>query len=87
MTRSKHLAQESASRFRDNYINTDIDQGVKESVRRRYVKRVEQLVARMQCNEIRELTITPRLTTRITQASSGLLRYTGIIYMCPITLR
>ncbi|MDA3870531.1 MAG: hypothetical protein PF589_11480 [Gammaproteobacteria bacterium] len=38
---AKGLDQELVSRFWDNYINTLVDQEVKESVRRWYVTRVE----------------------------------------------
>lgn len=41
---AKGLDQELVSRFWDNYINTLVDQEVKESVRRWYVKRVEQYI-------------------------------------------
>lgn len=44
MDSSKDFDQEAASRFWDNYINTLINQEVKESVRRWYVKRVEQYI-------------------------------------------
>ena len=42
----KGFNQEAASRFWDNYINILIEQEVKESVRRWYVKRVEQYIQR-----------------------------------------
>ena len=44
MDDSKDFDQEAASRFWDNYINTLVEQEVKESVRRWYVKRVEQYI-------------------------------------------
>lgn len=44
MDDAKGLDQELVSRFWDNYINTLVDQEVKESVRRWYVKRVEQYI-------------------------------------------
>ncbi|MFC1588918.1 integron integrase [Pseudomonadota bacterium] len=44
MDNSKDFDQEAASRFWDNYINTLVKQEVKESVRRWYVKRVEQYI-------------------------------------------
>ncbi|MCW8830051.1 MAG: hypothetical protein OQK32_00855 [Gammaproteobacteria bacterium] len=44
MDNSKDVDQEAASRFWDNYINILIDQGVKETARRWYVRRVEQYI-------------------------------------------
>ena len=44
MDNSKGFDQEAASRFWDNYINILIEQEVKESIRRWYVKRVEQYI-------------------------------------------
>lgn len=44
MDNSKDFDHEAASRFWDNYINMLVEHGVKESVRRWYVKRVEQYI-------------------------------------------
>lgn len=44
MDDTKGVNQEAASRFWDNYINILIEQELKESVRRWYVKRVEQYI-------------------------------------------